>query len=353
MRRCENCVLPESYPGISFDKDGVCNYCRSYRPIVYAGEAALRKVFNEHPSESKWDCLVPLSGGRDSSFTLYQLVTKYGRRVLVYNYDNGFVEGVARENIQHIADQLSVEVVYRKSKNDIQCKNIKYLTKMNIKKSPGHVQAFLCSGCRNGIWGGAYEIAKDKGIPLIVFGESSMESGGFKKLLKPLFTPTTAEKILFMLRMPVNFYQRKMTSRQLEGEFPSPPVNSDIKQVNFFDYEAWNEKVIMGVIQNKLNWKHKDGQSAWRFDCQIHALVNRMVFQLLGMTEKDELYSKMIREGQIDRATALEKIQANIEEQGMELQIIEKLLGRIELEEGEKSKILAFCHGQPKMENRW
>jgi len=353
MKRCSNCILPETYPHISFDEEGVCNYCRSYQHIIYEGEAALCKIIKDNPSESEWDCLVPLSGGRDSTYTLYQLVKKYGLRVLVYNYDNGFVEDVARDNIQYIADQLKVKVISRKSKQDLQCKNIKYYTKMNIKKSPGHVQAFLCSGCRNGIWGGAYEVAKEMRVPLIIFGESSMESGGFKKILAPQFTPTTVEKVLFMLRMPINFFRRKRVARQLQNEFPSPPDHGDIKQINFFDYEEWNEEEIIAVIQSELNWQHKNGQNSWRFDCQIHALVNRMVYQILGMTEKDELFSKLVREGQISREEALERIRINIEEQEIELQIIDKVLDRMELNLKEKDKIRKFCQGPPILKNSW
>ena len=354
MKRCSRCVLPETYPEITFDEQGVCNHCLSFHPSVYKGETALRKVLKENPSQSNWDCLVPLSGGRDSTYTLYQLVHKYGLRVLAYNYDNGFVEDIARDNIKSIAAQLEVEVVYRKSKEDLQCKNIRYLTKMNIRKSPGHVQAFLCSGCRNGIWGGAHLVAKEKNIPLIIFGESSMESGGFKSILSPKFTPTTTEKLFFMLRMPLNFYCRKTTYNKLLNEFPMPSGRDKAaKQINFFDYEEWNEEKIMSVIQQKLNWQHKNSKSSWRFDCQIHALVNCMVYQLLGMTEKDELYSKLVREGQITREQALDRISANEQEKKVELEIVEKVMDRMLLTSQEKITIRSFCQGPPRLKNSW
>ncbi len=355
LKRCSKCVLPETYPNIIFDKDSICNYCHEYQPQKYKGEQALIAILDNHQGRSKWDCLVPISGGRDSTYTLYRLVRYYGLRVLAYNYDNGFVEDVARQNIQLIADQLHLNIVYVKSSENLQCKNVSYLTKMNIRKSPGHVMAFLCSGCRNGIWGGAYKIAKEKGIPLIVFGESSVESGGFKKFLGEKFRPTTREKIEFMLKMPINFYHRKAYYNKLQKEFPLPSIknNAGIIQLNFFDYEEWNENTIESVIKNELNWQQKEGRSSWRFDCQIHALVNRMTYQLLGMTEKDELYSKLIREGQITRTQALKKIRANEEEKDVELEIIEKVLGTLQLSKQEKDKILSFCQDPPKLRNNW
>ncbi len=353
MKRCTKCVLPETYPEITFDTNGVCNQCHSHIPVKYKGDNALKELLANTVSESKWDCLVPLSGGRDSTFTLHQLVRKYNKRVLVYNYDNGFVEPIARENIQQIADTLGVEVVYRKSENDIQCQNVKWLTKLNVKKSPGHVQAYLCSGCRNGIWGGAFAVAEEYKIPLIVFGESAMESGGFKKILAPLFTPGLVEKLQYIVREPRITFQRKKIERQLHEEFPMAIEKSTAKNINLFDYEEWDENTILSTIQDELSWQKKEGQSSWRFDCQIHALVNALVYNLLGMTEKDELYSKLIREEKMTRYEALEKVSRSQQEIDMELQIAEKVLDRLELAQEEKEKILHFCTGRPKLNNTW
>lgn len=353
MKRCTKCVLPETYPEIVFDSNGICNQCHSYQPVEYKGDAALQQLLDDTKSDSEWDCLVPLSGGRDSTFTLHQLVRKYKKRVLVYNYDNGFVEPIARKNIQHIADTLGVKVVYRQSASDIQCQNVKWLTKLNVRKSPGHVQAYLCSGCRNGIWGGAYAVAEEYNIPLIIFGESAMESGGFKELLTPLFTPNTAEKLKFMVRFPLVTLQRKKIEQQLNEEFPLPPADSKIKKINLFDFEEWNENTILATIQDELSWQQKEGQSSWRFDCQIHALVNAMVYNLLGMTEKDELYSKMIREGTITRDEALQKITRSQQEIDTELEIAGKVLDRLQLDVSEKEKIVRFCSGRPKLKNTW
>ena len=353
MKRCSRCVLPESYPNIVIDEQGVCNQCHEYEPASYLGEEALRDLFAKTASSSQWDCLVPLSGGRDSTYTLYQLVRKYQRRVLVYNYDNGFVEPVAKENIQHIADELDVQVIYRKSKQDIQRQNVRWLTKLNIKKSPGHVQAYLCSGCRNGIWGGAFQVAEEYDIPLIVFGESTMESGGFKRILAPMFVPTLKEKLFFALRMPYHTLQRKKIENFLFEEFPLPDPESKIKKINFFEFEEWDEKKIVSTIENEIGWQKKKGQSSWRFDCQIHALVNAIVYNLLGMTEKEELYSKLIREGKMTRNEALERIRRSDEEVDMELKIAEKVLDSLQLTKEEKDKIMHYCSGTAKLINKF
>ncbi|MCJ7762148.1 hypothetical protein MUP38_01680, partial [Candidatus Bathyarchaeota archaeon] len=73
--------MPETFPGISFDEEGVCNYCRDYTKVSVLGEEALKQELSKYQGKGeKYDCLVPISGGRDSSFTLYQIVKKYGMR---------------------------------------------------------------------------------------------------------------------------------------------------------------------------------------------------------------------------------------------------------------------------------
>jgi len=65
-RRCSRCVLPETYPGITFDESGVCHLCNSYQKYQLAGEEALHRHLESKKGE-KYDCLITLSGGRDSS----------------------------------------------------------------------------------------------------------------------------------------------------------------------------------------------------------------------------------------------------------------------------------------------
>jgi tRNA(Ile)-lysidine synthase TilS/MesJ len=107
MRRCLQCVLPDNYPNIHFDSDGVCNFCLTYTsPSKYRGEEEVVRIIsrargNEHP----YDCLVPWSGGRDSTYVLYnyKMVRGYKLKVLAFNYDNGFTSDQAKENIRRIA----------------------------------------------------------------------------------------------------------------------------------------------------------------------------------------------------------------------------------------------------------
>ena len=101
MLRCKNCILPNKYPYINFDENGICNYCNSYRPNKYMGIDALNELVDKIKSEKrKYDCLVGLSGGRDSSYLAYKLVKELNMNVLAYSYNNGSMTESARENVK-------------------------------------------------------------------------------------------------------------------------------------------------------------------------------------------------------------------------------------------------------------
>jgi len=107
MKKCSRCLLPESFPNIRYNGDGVCNYCLTYTPIEYKGETGLEELLDTYRNRNKgekYDCVVPVSGGRDSTFTLYELVEAYDMKVLAYNYDNGFVSEQAKLNLKEITD---------------------------------------------------------------------------------------------------------------------------------------------------------------------------------------------------------------------------------------------------------
>ena len=97
MRRCTLCILPESFPGIRFDEEGVCNYCRRTLPPQQREirRARLRERFQtlieKVRGRGDYECLMSWSGGKDSTYTLALLKEDLGIRVLAFTFDNGFV----------------------------------------------------------------------------------------------------------------------------------------------------------------------------------------------------------------------------------------------------------------------
>jgi len=122
MNICSRCILPESYPGISFDNDGVCNFCThsgsvaarvSKRELLLSG---LEQAIEEARGQGIYECIVAFSGGKDSSYTLSVLSRQYRLRCLAITIDNGFVAEQAMVNCKTITNALGIDhQIYRPS----------------------------------------------------------------------------------------------------------------------------------------------------------------------------------------------------------------------------------------------
>ena len=112
LRRCNKCVLPETYPFIEFDEDGVCSFCRTYKPTKLKSMSELHAYCDYHRSQNgEADCLVALSGGRDSCYVLHYLKTELDMHPITYTYDWGLVTDLARRNTSRMCGRLGVEHV--------------------------------------------------------------------------------------------------------------------------------------------------------------------------------------------------------------------------------------------------
>ncbi|GAA4321341.1 N-acetyl sugar amidotransferase [Flaviaesturariibacter amylovorans] len=132
MKICSRCIYDERVARISFDEQGVCNYCKmsdglkeQYKTGTPEGEAALMAYIRKIKAEGKgkkYDCVIGLSGGTDSSYMLAKAV-EWGLRPLAVHFDNTWNSAIATENIRKVTKALGVDlstlVVDNKEMDDI------------------------------------------------------------------------------------------------------------------------------------------------------------------------------------------------------------------------------------------
>lgn len=132
LRICSRCIYDERVPSISFDNEGVCNYCRQVESLVeqygtcrLKGEALFAAILDDIKRSGRgrtYDCIVGVSGGTDSSY-LVHLAKEWGLRPLAVHYDNTWNSAIATMNIHKVLNKLSVDlythVVANKEADDI------------------------------------------------------------------------------------------------------------------------------------------------------------------------------------------------------------------------------------------
>ena len=107
-RVCTRCVMDTSDPGLKFDNQGVCNHCHDYgefaRSVTRSGECGLKELevlaakIKQDGAGKRYDCVIGVSGGVDSTYVAYR-VKQLGLRSLAVHLDNGWNSEIAVGNI--------------------------------------------------------------------------------------------------------------------------------------------------------------------------------------------------------------------------------------------------------------
>lgn len=119
LKICTRCIYDESTPAINFDENGVCNYCKmvddlkaEYNTGMPEGEQKIDVIIEQIKKDGKgkkYDCVIGVSGGTDSSYMVYWALKK-GLRPLAVHYDNTWNTSIATENIRKVLGKLKVDL---------------------------------------------------------------------------------------------------------------------------------------------------------------------------------------------------------------------------------------------------
>lgn len=359
LKRCSKCLLPETFPGIRHDEEGVCNYCRDYKKVKVHGEAALEELLSRFRGKgADYDCIVPISGGRDSSYTLHQIVRKYRMRALALTVDSGAIMPEGYRNIDKIVKALGVDHVWLKDEKHIATAQrntrIKFRAWMR-KLSINTIVPVLNAGDKT-MNLRMYRYAHDHGIPLVVggnnTGNSSFEQEHFKTGFMGVFPDergrySSFDKIRLSLLFAWEFlgnthnWHWSVFKEYASGAFvyffePLQKPN-DVTPLGFYDYVYWNEKRIVFTIRDELGWMGaSDTKATWRIDDAAYPLIDYLYYALVGFNEFDEHYSKLVREGQLTREEAL----ARLETDRLRIPSMKASLKDLGVDEGELDKVI-------------
>lgn len=318
LKRCSKCVLPETFPFISFDEKGICNYCSNHKKLLYEDNHVLEAVLKRYRrKDAAPDCIVAISGGRDSSYGLHYLKKVLGMNPLAYTYDWGMITDLARRNISRMCGALGVEHILISA--DIGKKR-KYIRKNVLawlkKPDLGTVPLFMAGDKQYFYY--ANELQRKYGIQLLIMCENRLERTHFKHGfcgVKHRDVHKPAYQLSFMdnVRL-VSYYGRQFVRNPsyinaslidtLAGyiSFYLFPHN----YIYLFNYIFWDEKEITDALIRTYDWEiSSDTDSLWRIGDGTAAFYNYIYYTIAGFSENDTFRSNQIREGLLSRSEAL------------------------------------------------
>jgi hypothetical protein len=312
--RCTTCLMPETYPDISFDTNGVCVHCTNHvTPAVLGEEALISKIRARQGKE--YDCVVGLSGGKDSCYVAWLAKRKFGLRVLAVTYDFPFMVDLARSNCEKVCTALNIDRDIVTSENNLE---YSLLRSHLISLSGTGTTWGQCLFCHYGIDAVLHQAAKSRGIPYILGGTTRHElwwnpGSRVDLLLKRVKKMSFTDKVRFA------FFQFKAFLRLVDQrrQFPLPGANifsvykksprrmAEPETIPVFDYVPWDHKVIETTLRTEAGWQKPSGQLSWRYDCLLEPLLDYTYKKEFGISSAGLYLCGLIRSGLLSRDEAL------------------------------------------------
>lgn len=251
---CAKCGLPSDYPQIVFDEAGICDVCHSYEAIKDQAQAyfktmpELKALFeaSREKHNADYDCIVLLSGGKDSTYALCQLIDM-GLKVFAYTLDNGYLSTEAKGNIKRVIKALKVTHEFAKTSH------MSEIFKDSLTRFSN-----VCNGCFKTIYTLAVNKAKELSIPIIVTG---LSRGQFfeTRLTGSLFAGNrfTTEDVDRAVLEARKVYHRTedAVTRSLGNQlFQSDRIFNDITFVDFYRYCDVSLGKMLDYLHRHLPW---------------------------------------------------------------------------------------------------
>ncbi len=321
LKRCTKCILPETFPFIEFDEDGVCNYCRNYTQVTLKGEEALKELVARHKSgNEEQNSIIGFSGGRDSSYALHYARKELGMNPIAFTFDWGMVTDLARRNCARVCGGLEVEHIIVSADLESKWRNVRKNLNAWLKKPDLGMVPLLMAGDKQ-FYYYAHKLKEETGISLVLGGANPYEKTDFKLGFCGISPDDTRGKGLLT---GIKFRNKlKLLLYYMRQYFLNPAyMNSSIfdtfhafystymlkdAYINVYDYVPWNEDEVVSLLRNAYDWEvATDTTTTWRIGDGTAAFYNYIYHTIAGFSEIDTFRSNQVREGVITRDEALQ-----------------------------------------------
>lgn len=331
LKICTRCIYDETVPKINFDDEGVCNYCKmideftaEYKPGTVEGEQKLIKLIEEIKRDGqgkKYDVIIGVSGGTDSSYMVHKAI-EWGLRPLAVHYDNTWNTAIATENIRKVLGKLKVDL---------------YTYVVNNKESDDIFKSFFLAGVPelDGPTDIAYaeilnRVAHKFKVKYTFEGHSFIEEG-----ISPLGSAYTDGKYIKDIHGKFGKLKMKTFPNMTFSHFMFWTMVARIKRIRPLWYIHYSKKEAQEFLQREYNWEYYGG----------HHLENRMTafnhsyyFPVkFNIDQRNNTLSALVRNGLMPREEAL-RIYGN--PPFIEPELVEYFKKRLELSEAEFIRIM-------------
>lgn len=313
MRRCTRCVLPETFPGIQFDDEGVCNYCRQFRGVErlrrsmekYRGK--FERLLEQKRRRGGYDAIMAYSGGKDSTYTMAVLRREYKLSILALTMDNGFISPQSLENSRSVVEGLGIDYIIYKPRLDLLSRLFLRCADEDIYTEKGLERAStICTSCMGLVKFIALRMAIEADIPFIAYGwspgQAPIEASIFPN--NPTMIRGMQEQLIEPMRAAVG---DEVENYFLTEEHFSHPERfpHNVSPLAFLEYD---EESILDEIKS-FGWKKPDDTDPNSTNCLLNALGIEVHLERFRFHPYAFELAGLVRAGYLDRDEAIRRLE--------------------------------------------
>ena len=303
MKYCTRCFLPSTVEGIKFDEKGVCLACQSYdqkKDINWdKREKQLSKLLNYYKSlNNAYDCIVPISGGKDSTFQLHVITQVYGMRALAVTFSHNWFSEIGKYNLENALEKFNVD-------------HIMFTPNRSLVNRLARESLFQigdpCWVCHAGVGAFPLQVAVKWRIPLLIWGESIAESSGRASHKEP------GDKFDrdYFTKQSSKYTDREMACDEIPFRELAPfrlPTYKEVENIvgiHLGDYINWDTERQVEFIKKEYGWRDGYVEGTYKrhkeVECTMGGMHYYTCFLKRGYGLATVHASEDIRAGRISR----------------------------------------------------
>src|ERR1700730_4923939 len=310
MNYCVRCCMPESNEGIKFDEMGICQACQSSEQKIHidwtARERQLRQLLEHYQSlNNDYDCIVPISGGKDSTFQLHVITKVYGLRPLAVTFSHNWFTETGKYNLQNCIEKFNVDHIMFSPNREL----INKLARESL-----YQLGESCWHCHSGVGAFPLQVAVKYRIPLLIWGESVAEVSGRSTHYDPLlkfdrdyFTKVSA-KVYPEAMVSENISLRELAPFRLPSYEELEAVG--VVGIHLGDYLFWDDERQMEFVRDVYDWREDKVEGTYKryksVECRMAGVHDYTKFLKRGFGRGTDHASADVRAGLLTREEAME-----------------------------------------------
>ena len=313
LQYCVRCCIPETQEGITFDHMGVCQACQSQEQKIHIDwrerEKALRGIIENAKAKAgnNYDCILPISGGKDSTFQMHVLTQVYGMKPLAVTFSHNWYSETGWYNLVNSLEEFNVDHI-------MFTPNRKLINKVARRSLSGIGDS--CWHCHAGVGAFPLQVAVRFKIPLLIWGESIADYSGRASHLNPVhkFDREYFTKVSAKLH-PHQMVTEELTERDL---FPfNVPTAEECEAIGLHgihlgDYIFWDEERQTEFVREHYGWKETQVEGTYKCyksaECIMPGVHDFTCYQKRGYGRASFHAGMDVRNGLLTREEAFELI---------------------------------------------